>query len=345
MTDRMILTADLHVTDALVMGRPRLPVCLNVLEQIYEHAKANKAKAVGILGDLLDNKYRLSLNVLLALRSFFESHRDVKWIWLRGNHETINRSDPEKSVLPLFADVCVVVNRPDILTFNGATLVWMPWYPFPQYLDLLKYMVTPTDKPAILLSHIGLKEGTVGESSAHVQGVEVGVGDVFAAAPWHSVYLGDYHKAQQVNARCMYLGAPMGHEFGEANGCCWLLDEKLSITPLRIQAPAFKKWDLVKEGQNGSSGLVLPGYSAEDYNRIQAPVALLEDARMAFPGADVVEVPDEQPTATPNRLDDRGGILATMREWLKIRGLEDEAWRLMPIGEEIVRSVRGSVEG
>ena len=99
---RRLLLADVHLTDRPVMGRPRLEVGLRVMDQAYRVACGHQAQRIVILGDLLDSKIRISIDVLYELRAFFAERPKIIWEWLRGNHEAPDRQDPEKSIITFF---------------------------------------------------------------------------------------------------------------------------------------------------------------------------------------------------------------------------------------------------
>lgn len=329
----MILCADVHLSSRKIMGRSHLDAGMAVLQQIYELARNRGINHVGILGDLLDNKYQIPLEVLIRLHNFFQDHRDVRWTWLKGNHETPDRADPHKSILTLYEDLCEIRIAPMKTSLSGGVLIWMPWYPQDQYLDALRIATAGLNRPAILLTHLGLKEGSVSNSNFHVHS-KIGVEELFSVYPWKSVFLGDFHMRQQVGQRpCFYLGATHAHEFGEIGHGCYIW-EGFDRVPQQValDAPAFRIW----------SDDALDGIHPRDYNRIvtrdEARVALLQEAH---PYAEVVLKTEEAEEASPPRLNDQDELPLLMQQYLAYRGLDEEPY--MTAGMKLLETLRSTV--
>ena len=341
-----VLIADLHLTDRTVFGRPRLVVGLNVLEQSYRVAKEYKAPCVEILGDLLDSKTRISLDVLLALRNFFDTHRDIHWLWLRGNHESPDRQAPEKSIMALFEGVGAhgladIVTAPRVQRGNPH-LVWMPWYPAEMYLQKLAEAVEGIAGPAQLMTHLGLRDGHASGSNFHPPS-KLGVEDLFKVYPWQIVLLGDYHEAQQVGDRpCYYIGAALPQDFGESGAAQCMVYTQGSWGRRELEAPRFCKWAITSQETLG-----LKGYRASDYNRIQVMPEFLEQVRLLYPDAEPLliqeaEFTTEEPGEGP-RLVDGDQLPTLMQQYLEYRNLGSRSTEYMAVGMKIVEKSKMEV--
>lgn len=333
-----MLVADVHVSDRVVLGRPRLPVYMDVLRTVAARARRHGIHHVDVLGDLLDNQRRIPLDVLLSLLRFFHDNRDISWHWLRGNHESPDRANPEKSIMSLFGPVCHVILGPYRESLPGTELVYMPWYPGPLYLEKLEEVVRGLDKPAYLLTHIGLKEGHVSASNFHPRS-KVGVEDLYKIYPWKSVFLGDYHDHQRVGDRpCWYLGAPLAHEFGEKASGTFVLHERHGlIGPDALDAPAFVTWDLEACGPEG-----LRGYRKTDYNRIRCAASEKAAVQEAFPDAQVVGTDEVEEEGPAPRLVEGDQLPLLMEKYVEYKGLEHRAGELLALGMSLVEKQKGA---
>lgn len=348
---KLLVSADLHVSDRVVMGRSRLPVYEKMLYSIIDIAKEHQCEAIVLAGDVIDNKNKPPLDVLVLLDQFLSANT-LPLYWLRGNHETPDKENPSKSIISLFRDrygVRVVSDCGSVIyhsSFQEADRIFyfLPWYPAEDFkaeaVKLSKKAVRfkeKTGKKPILFTHIGLKEGSTSPSNFHPPSA-VTVSDLFPEH-WAMIVCGDYHAHQFVAKNVFYTGAPIPHNFGDFNiKGVWVLDtEKLTARAVPIPgAPKFIQWDATLQEK--------PLWSPEDYVRVYAKPGDIELIRAAHPEADVrAKVPEEQitlPTDSRISLDATASHDVLLSRYLEYKNIEgEEAECLKTIGMEILGSL------
>jgi len=343
----IVLLADLHACDKKMFGRPRLPIVISVLEQTYRYALSNRIPDIAILGDIFDNRYRWTLDLLLQLLNFFRTHRNVRWRLLRGNHDSPDHNAPEKSPLQLLDNYCTVINQPTTSRSHYLTEVWMPWYPEAEFMQRLRAegAKVPPTAPSILFTHMPLRDGQASESNLLGVG-DLTSGDLYSAHEWTVVFLGDFHKRQSVgNRMCSYLGAPIPHRIGE-NGYGGIRlttdsDRQIQVTQVPVDGPSFFVWDVDTEVDLYSQ----KGYDSEDYNTIRLQHESLREYYNAktYPNADIRIASsrrDETPSAC--RLDDSMSLRDQMREFAQDY---PNGTLLLPYAMQLVNELKGEVTG
>lgn len=348
---KILVAADLHVSDRMVMGRPRLPVYEEMLKNIYQVAKDNNCAAMVFAGDVIDNKNRPSLDVLVAIDYFLSESYGVPLYWLRGNHETPDKADPTKSIINLYdgRGRCRVVRDAEHKSYHhqcteeDRQFYFLPWYPAEQFKEEAKALALRADrykqktgKKPILFAHIGLKEGSTSPSNFHPPSA-VGVADLFPEK-WAMVVCGDYHAYQFVAKNVFYTGAPIPHNFGDFNiKGVWVIDtEALTARAVPIPSPKFVQWDATDQEK-------IP-WDQQDYVRIYANPKDIDIIRATYPEADVrAKVPEEQimlPTDSRISLDASASHEVLLSRYLEYKGVEkDEAECLKAVGLEILGSL------
>lgn len=293
---RFIATADLQISDRTVYGRPRLPIFKNLLDDLDLLCQRHKVRHLFLLGDVLDQKNHHPREVLLLVYRWLQTmqKRKVAVWWLRGNHESPSRTEPEESVVLLYANMCRVINRPEVTMVEDTLFTFLPWYPVETFVDeshRLALRVHEETFPGrkVLLSHVALKEGRVSEQGMKVQ-TKVGFADLYPEF-YDMVLLGDYHAHQFLGDRVVYLGAPIPHTFGDwgIEGP-WLIDtEELSMEPLCLPStyPRFCRYEVHKLEDR------LPDYDPRDYNQIRTLPSLIGKVKQCYPDADVRPLVDD----------------------------------------------------
>jgi hypothetical protein len=296
-----LAVADLHLSNTPIMGRDRLKLGLQLLDECFWLAEERGLRDLFVIGDLLDAKNKIQKETLIGLYRLLLKHHQrgrVRLHWIRGNHESFDRADPEQTLMDLYSEVCHVVSKPEIVSTSRIGHVFcLPWYPadtFKRYsLELAKVAGTFVEGPKVLMFHAGLREGRI--SFSNIQPPQRLNGFDLVPDRYDMCLGGDYHMFQQLRdyENIFYLSAPVPMTFGdEGNRGPWLVDpfnSTLEDLVLPTRYPSFQKWILSDDGD-----LSLPGYRAEDYNRIFAPEFLHAKLSVLYPGAQVLRLQKEQ---------------------------------------------------
>lgn len=126
MKDTLVEIADAHVKWR--DNTQELMYTMQVLEEGLAYAIELKADII-FPGDLIDQK-PAPIEVLLALYEFFKRCKShgVEVYKLRGNHVSLDHSQPEKSIIVLFDAVCHIINRPAFFENERFFVAMVPWY-------------------------------------------------------------------------------------------------------------------------------------------------------------------------------------------------------------------------
>lgn len=351
---RVLVAADLHISDRAVMGRPRLPVYMDMLQQMWDIASREKVDAIVFAGDVIDNKNKPPMEVLLSIHDALW-HAPVDVYWLRGNHESPSKETPERSIISLFDRDALLCKVHPIVTWSpGLThihkegdrpILFLPWYPPEEYKKHAAFLTTlakgwkkEIGKKPILITHVGLKEGSTSPSNFHPPS-SVSVSDL-SPEDWAMVICGDYHAHQFIAKNVFYTGAPIQHNFGDFNiKGVWIVDsEKLEIKAVPIMdLPKFVQWDMTEQKEK-------PSWKGEDYVRIYTHPKHVDRAREKYPTADVrIKVPEEQialPDGSRISLDASASHEVLLSRYLEYKGVEEkEVESLKEIGLEILEGL------
>lgn len=333
---KFLAAGDVHLADKMILGRPRLPVVMKFLAELVKMAQIKKAKWIFFLGDLIDQKKGTPRSVLVTLYHFLRTVKEetgITVVWIRGNHETPDKENPQDTLMTLFADVCLSVIEEQVLRAKGVTFFLLPWFPENEFIkraEGLARQVLREKQPCVLLSHVGVKEGRLSASNVPEE-KDVRYVSINHLHPdlYDIVLLGDYHAHQQVADNAWYTGAPMKHNHGDHDCFGPMLVEigdtvTAEILTMPSRCPDFCQWRIVEE-----SGLALPGYDPNDYNRIESTPDLYERARVRYPGADhlMLFVPPKINT-TELRLtkEDFEDLPVLLEKWLKYQGVEENEY-------------------
>jgi DNA repair exonuclease SbcCD nuclease subunit len=185
--------------------------------------------------------------VFNCVKRVFESFISVgiKVFAIPGNHDQVSNQDrPENSLYGL-GDTIVVVDTMCNFDVGDVSVVWIPFTKNKQI--VLKYLKEVSkqnsDKPRLLVSHLGVVGGAMGKSNY----VHAGEYEVKQLKPNYfcAVVLGHYHKPQFLTDNMIYAGAPIQHNFndeGEERGY-WILDirsnKKVVFNLYSIDSPKF----------------------------------------------------------------------------------------------------------
>lgn len=345
---KVLVTADVHITDRVVCGRSRLEVGERLLMDIAALAVHHKVRHVFFNGDLWDKKHgtpRAVLRVIYRCLKHMKYQLGLQVHWIRGNHETPDNSDPHDTMMSLFGEVCHTVIRPAILDLPAAKFFLLPWYPAQTFIKHAQTLAIKArgkrGKPNILLAHVGLREGRVSPSNIQLP-QRVSVTNLYPEF-YDVVLLGDYHSHQMLKDNVLYTGAPIPHLFGDEGYSegPWLLEtENMDMGTLELPNgyPKFRKWALTEPGT-----VTIPGYSPADYNRIYAPVTSHQSLRVMYPGAELrilsVETKLDMSQSRISAEEARDPAVLVER-FLSLRGkVGEEATLLKETALELIREV------
>lgn len=321
----LILASDLHIRDKPY--KDDLEVSMNLLDDLLFLAKKHKSEAIVITGDMFHEKkpsYELSILLYEKLKEI--QKEGIEFVWVRGNHDLSLKSNPHQGLMTMYDKVCKTVMKPYIIEEGIFFLAFVPWYEGKLYKRILQKVHTRAleskSRIKILFSHIGVKEGEVGENYRVNQ--EVGSKD-FCEELYDFILLGDYHTHQQLTEKIWYLGACLPRDFGHtaAEYGPWLLNlapsAKLSRLYLPRKYPDYKVYDLTKPR-------VIPGYDSINKNRIKCPVEIAPQVLTMYPDADIIYTGEESFEYTPDRLVGlkEGDWSAIWKEFSTMKGWEGD---------------------
>lgn len=300
---KALMAADLHITSRKVLGRSRLGPTTQVLADVIEMAVARKVDRVFLLGDVIDQKVGMPLDVYLAIwQILVKKPSTLEVVWIRGNHESPDRADPDRSLVNLFGGlVRIVSGERAVIADDTCTIHMVPWFPADRYLQevegLHRWRKPSPTKREILMSHVGLAEGRTGPSNFYPPS-RVSVADL-RPGTFDAIFLGDYHTPQRLKGTCaFYLGSPVPHAFGDPpRAQVFEFDTSrpgerpFGFVPFRVEAiplvnarlqPMFDEFEIPEERDPGG----IP-YEKGNYTRIRAAPRHLDGCRRAYPEADL----------------------------------------------------------
>ena len=302
-----IIGMDYHISSQ------RLEVGQKLMRSTTQWALENKAQYVILVGDLLDERFGVKVEVLQLVWNelAYSLKKGVPWIWCRGNHECPVKSQPHKTIMSLFSGICHPVISPAIWQLDDAVLFFLPWYPTQEYIEYAANMSRTARsyraRLKLLLSHIGLDEGKASPSNMYVrQAVSL---KHLEEEAYDRVILGDYHHRQALSQRTFYGGCPISHQHGDdpQNGV-WLLNtatNELTATSLLCEGsqegvgpsfPVHRTWHVQDPHCS-----VLAGYGARDCNRIYVDRDWVSTYQTLYPDAQIIGTGDE-PDGSARRL-------------------------------------------
>jgi len=143
---------------------------------------------------------------------------DMKKVFLRGNHDSINESMGSPSSIDLFTNLpnAQVVSTPDVIEYGCVRLYMLP------YSNDNKLMKETINKWAqgldsnfcnILVGHLGV-DGSFGVGNRKIEGPFT-VDDMHPEA-FDQVYLGHYHARQNLAENVSYGGSTIENSFSDA---------------------------------------------------------------------------------------------------------------------------------
>jgi DNA repair exonuclease SbcCD nuclease subunit len=256
---RALITGDTHCKSGPTneFGTSNL-----LLKSIHETAIREACNAIVLNGDFWDEKHGVNYEILMLVKKWM-----LKWAerfsvyYVRGNHEVSIKSKPQDSLVELFSGLrpnIHVINSPQNLFIPElSTAIWfIPWYPAEEWIEYCNVAAdqarnTTWASKRLLLSHIGLSEGTVSPSNIYTVNQKTRVEHLHSEC-YNAVLLSDYHIGQQLNSRVRYMGAPIPLAHGDVpDQGVWVVDTSLpslSIVNVLLEGqelfPKYKTYEL-----------------------------------------------------------------------------------------------------
>jgi DNA repair exonuclease SbcCD nuclease subunit len=219
---KIAITADVHIHNYTefneVDSKGRGSRLIRVTDCLLEMAEISKSQGVEIFiiaGDLFHSRKGIPPNVLhhtakviAKLNSMFTSV-----VCLAGNHDMSATGDGTMSITALSGLMSVVSNSKDYLHAGTSKIGFLPYVEDPMEARIaVREMVGKCD---YLIAHVGLDQALAGPTDYEIPG-RITLNDLMVDK-FKKVYLGHYHKAQQVGPNAWYVGSPLQHSFGERN--------------------------------------------------------------------------------------------------------------------------------
>lgn len=235
------MTADIHIhskpyQDSLVYGKQLLNDLLRLSQQ-------HKVAGLIIIGDLWHQKHATPVNVLLTIANWLDDMKkaNIPVHWVRGNHESQLRSDPQQSLIQLYGEKCCVYTDNYRYNIGHATLYFVAWYPT----DVIKtklaehhqIAIKNQNKKNILFAHCGIREGHVSEEGFQIP-QDLSIKDLLPEL-YDLILLGDYHGHQRITDKVFYVGEPIPTSFNSFSvKGPWLLEITDRVTCESLALPS-----------------------------------------------------------------------------------------------------------
>lgn len=261
---RILVFSDLHAhafrpySEVLPNGRnSRLQDILDILEQIYLACKVLSVDGVVFGGDLFHARSVISV---ATFNDVYEAIAKIKnivkfFVMLVGNHDQSNKLGTIHST-KTFNAVVDVIDKPRWYTGVTETeAINILALPFTDYKDDLVGMIEEqTTKPVLeslepgrrmMLGHFGVSGAEPGANFVLVSPDLITLPQLKPNL-FDEIFLGHYHKSQELLNNARYIGATHQHNWGDAEQIrgVWIWDTdrtgKYSIaSQLQLKAPKF----------------------------------------------------------------------------------------------------------
>lgn len=229
----------------------RFETQMKVLREILFEA-SNRNYGIIFGGDLFHKRTAVDIRVFNSVYLTFADYCDeIPFIYLvRGNHDSFDNSMGSDSSLDTFktlANVQVVSNpMVDEVSIQGTTKT-LYFMPYGEEVDEMKatlaqYGEQAKDKDSILIAHLGI-DGALQGLSSHRLASAFTLGDLHADS-YELVYLGHFHKRQNLASNVFYGGSTMQLTFndeGQDKGYDLYNDE--TRTFVKVDTPKFMTFD------------------------------------------------------------------------------------------------------
>lgn len=226
---RVVIFSDLHshpfkpYATILPNGmNSRLADAINCIKQIHEHAVALGADLVLFGGDMFHVRKTISVQAFNAVYQEMSKFAvdKIPVALIHGNHDQADKAGDQYSIYA-FSSFLHVVDKPGWLLLNGAdhkqTYAIMA-VPYMEDVDHLKSITAEQcpyqDVHKIFLGHMGIQGAVVGSDFVYPGLYDPKIQDL-RPEQFDAVYLGHFHKHQQLAKNAWYIGAPFQHNWGD----------------------------------------------------------------------------------------------------------------------------------
>jgi exonuclease SbcD len=208
---RFALTADPHIEN-----NKNLPFIIKTFDWIIETLEKEKIKHLIILGDFINSRIKidsLALNKAIdILNKFYE--KGIVVFLLLGNHERYTKtSDFTITSIKPFEKHSYIIDDLKLIKGNNFNFICVPNIENnDDFVDIIKKIKIEKGKFNILLAHQSI-QGAVSNDLFNIHdrtGLSPELFDGF-----DRVFLGHFHKRQEIPKNILYVGSPVQLSFGE----------------------------------------------------------------------------------------------------------------------------------
>lgn len=233
-------------------GTDRFKRQIKTLETILEEASNIKVPVI-FGGDLFHKRGYVDIRVFNAIFEVFANFPNVNVYLLRGNHDSVTNSlytDSSLDTLGTLKNV-IVVSTPRAIELSDSFRV--SFMPYGEEVDLMKDSLNQMAKVArkskedrelkqLLVAHLGVAGATTGRYSHTLEGA-FSVADLYPDV-FDFVYLGHYHKRQELLPNVIYGGNTIQTSFsdeGQTKGYheLYITNKGLEAKYIEIPNPQF----------------------------------------------------------------------------------------------------------
>ena len=188
-----------------------------MLEEIRKYVANNSIDLTVFCGDLFESRGRVHVQTFNETRTAIEMlAQEATLIMVTGNHDQANR-EGDVHALESFRDFCIVVDEPEWVDLNGATLLAVPYCDDAEKVQEALALPCPKQRaeniPAICVMHHGLDGAKYGDLEFVVRDpVKL---DALDPKRFMFTAVGHYHYPQELAPNVAYVGATHQHTWGD----------------------------------------------------------------------------------------------------------------------------------
>lgn len=267
----------------------RLADAVSCVKQVHDIAIERDVELVLFGGDMFHVRKNIPV---AAFNSIYQemakfSLAKIPVLLDHGNHDQADREGEIYSVYA-FSAFLNVVESPGWVYMDGAhgepfSIMALP---YTENLEHMRDMInTPCEYPEghrLLLGHLGIQGAEVGADFVYRNPHDATIEDL-QPSEFDAVYLGHYHKHQQLAPNAWYIGAPLQHNWGDRGDRrgCLIYDTETKIHErIYLQAPEFVQVTeaMVEEAELVGADICPP----DNYLRVVSNRIWSEDEREAL---------------------------------------------------------------
>jgi DNA repair exonuclease SbcCD nuclease subunit len=289
---KIVIFSDLHghpfkaYATLLPNGRnSRLNDAVEIVKQVRHVATQVGAELVVFGGDLFHVRKNIpvaAFNPLYGELSQLPVSSQIDVLMIHGNHDQADRVGEEYSIYAMGA-FATVVDKPGwvhVRTRSGEDLNVMA-IPYTEDIPSFKQMTSSTPPVAgavtLMIGHFGVQGAEVGADFVYTNPYDAAISDL-SVENYDAIFLGHYHKHQQIAPNAWYIGAPLHHNWGDRHdpgrGCLVYDTETNTFERVALSAPEF-----VEIQEEDLDDHAAAGDLADDFVRIVAKTAWTEKHR------------------------------------------------------------------